>query len=132
MRELQAKLPENSDYLRHQKRIEFFECPVQDMPENKVYDVMVCALPFLNFDIQTLDDIFSKLLLLSHSGTIMTYFEFIGLRKLSKVLHIGKEKQRIKEVEAYLYGRCAPRKIAQRTIWLNLLPINIYTLNMAA
>ena len=132
MHELKIKLLENPDYVRHQKRISFFECPVQDMPEEKPFDIMVCALPFLNFDIETLDEIFSKFMHLGHNGTIMTYFEYIGLRKLGKVLNLDREKQRVKEVEAYLYGRCMPRRIGQRTIWLNVLPINVYTLNMAA
>jgi len=130
MKELRKKVMSHSNYEKHKKNIVFFEGPVQELSESEKFDALVCAIPFLNFEVGLVKDIFQKLLRISAEGAVMTYFEYIGLRKLGKVIPIKERKQRIKEVDSYMNNEYVPRTIGVKKVWLNVLPINVYTLNM--
>jgi len=132
IKQLKKKLSKDFYYQVHKDRVDFFENAVQDMSGDRKFDVIVCGLPFNNFDRSTVDTIFTKLLAISHEKTLMTYFEYIGLRMLGKVMMPSEKKKRISEVESYLDLKYTPRCIHTERVWLNLLPIDIYTLKMAA
>ena len=117
------------EYAANCERISFFEGPVQDMPENKKFDLFVCALPFLNFDRPLVEEIFAKFNRLASNDAIMTHYEYIGLRHLGSVVSKTRAK-RAKELEAFFHERGHSRLIGEKNVWLNLTPIRIYTLNL--
>src|SRR5262245_28734173 len=53
MEALKRRLATNEHFLLHKDNITFFSGPVQDLPEDGRYDVIVSSLPFLNFDVDT-------------------------------------------------------------------------------
>lgn len=128
---LQTILNENSDYRRHKERVRFFCCAAQELPEDATYDVIVCSLPFLNFDLKTVRQIFNKLVKLSHEKTLMTNYEYIGLRGIGKLMSPRKRRRRIYQVDRF-FRRFAPNPLKRTKVWLNVLPINIYTRKLAA
>jgi phospholipid N-methyltransferase len=128
MKALKERLVENPDFQRHKDRIRFYECPAQELPEDQKYDFVVCSLPFLNFDVQTVREIFTKLKQVSMESTLMTYYQYMGLRHLSKVVAAPDRKRRMNDLDDF-FGSITDKKITRRDrVWLNLLPINIYTL----
>ncbi len=132
MKILKQRLQRNADYQKHKDNIIFFEGPIQDIPEDNKFDLIICALPFLNFELPLVKDIFQKLVRLSGKDTLMTYFEYLGIRPLSKVVSPNPRKRRIKEIDRYFHAEYLPRRVGQKICWLNHFPINIYTLDMAA
>ena len=96
------------------------------------YDVIVCALPFLNFDLETVQQIFARLRLVSTPDTLMTYYEYIGARKFNQTLGAQSRKDRITQVNGFLRESGAVCNIDCTKVWLNLFPINIYTVKPAA
>lgn len=126
LKEVICKMPE---YQLHKDRIQFFEGPVQDVPEDRQYDVIVCALPFLNFEPNLVQEIFEKFNRLGHTETVMTYYEYIGMRHLGKVVSKSR-KERLRQLEKF-FREIAHRRLMHRSkVWLNLLPIYIYTLHL--
>lgn len=132
MKALKKKLAKNELFQRHQKRIRFFEGPAQDLPEDIRYDVIVCAIPFLNLDVAAVHEIFEKLRKIGKENAVMTYYEYIGLRSLSKSVASKQTKQRMRELDDYLHTVTDEWCMGRKRVWLNLLPINIYTLQFAA
>jgi phospholipid N-methyltransferase len=132
MEALKNNLRDNPDFIRNRSAISFFEGPVQDLPESSRYDVIVCALPFLNFDLETVQEIFGKLKRLSDGATVMTYYQYIGLRSLSLAMASPRNKQRMRELDSFFKGIYRNHLTDRRRVWLNILPINIYTLDLAA
>lgn len=132
MEALKENIRDNPNFKRNLSAISFFEGPVQDLPETTRYDVIVCALPFLNFDLQTVEDIFAKLKRLSDSATVMTYYQYIGLRSLSLAVASPRQKKRMRELDSFFRGLYRERLTGRKRVWLNILPINIYTLDLAA
>ncbi len=130
MKLLKAKLALKPNFKKHQDRIRFFEGPIQDLPEDRQYDVIVSALPFLNFDISLVREIFEKLGRLSKEQTTMTYYEYIGLRSIARVVSSPRKKQRMKELDAFFHEIAKTNPMQCTKIWLNVLPINVYTLDV--
>lgn len=132
MKALQERLEQNSDYQRHRQMVTFFEGPAQELPLGVRYDMIVCALPFVNFDLKTVQDIFQRLRDVSSSETLMTYYEYIGMRTFNDALAPADRAERIREVNDYLKRSGSLNYLARERIWLNLLPVNIYTVKPAA
>lgn len=132
MRELKKRLADNPDFLQHRDQITFFQGPIQELSENQHFDVIVCALPFLNFERAMVAEIFSKLMRLSSKDTVMTYYEYIGLRSLGKVVSFPTQKRRFKELDEFFDDVYSHHLRGRKRVWWNFLPINIYTLDLRA
>lgn len=130
MKLLKKRLEDNEDYNLHKNNIRFFTGLIQDLSEDRSYDVIVSALPFLNFDVKTVQEIFNKLSRLGHEETVMTYYEYIGLRDLGKALPIKERQQRMQELDLYLVQKLKDTGVNRERVWLNFLPINIYTVRL--
>lgn len=129
---LRKNVRHHPKYWKFHKVINFFEGPIQQFPENCVYDSIICALPFSNFTPELCAEIFVKLQRLGHEGTELTYFEYIGLRRISRVVYHGEAKERVEGVEKFFKGFMKNHLLDTKRIWLNLLPINVYKLKLAA
>lgn len=129
---LKKKLEKNADYLRHKDRVHFFEGPVQNLPECGTFDVIVCAIPFANLDVSVVESIFNKFQTISHPNTIMTYYEYIGLKKLARLMLSDANKVRVSRLEQFFKNMHAQKRIATDKVWLNILPINVHTVKTAA
>ena len=129
MKALQERLEKSPHYQKHKDRIRLFVGPIQDLPEDVTYDVIVCALPFLNFERPLVEDIFKKFRRLGSESTILTYYEYIGLRKLGKLVS-PKRKERVEELEDFFQHVGHRRLIGREKVWLNFLPISVYTIKL--
>ena len=131
MEALKEVLRHNPDFQKHKERVRFFCCPAQELPEDRKYDVVVCALPFLNFDLHTVRGIFAKLTALSYENTVMTNFEYIGIRGISKALSPRRRRRRMYQVDRF-FKKIAPPAQVREEVWFNVPPIHVYTRRLAA
>lgn len=132
MKALKEILEREEAFRAKRDQVEFFEGAAQDIPVSAPYDVIVCALPFVNFDLSTVKAIFAKLRLISTPDTLMTYYEYIGARRINQTLGAQSRKDRVREVNGFLRDSGVVRNIDKKQVWLNLFPIHIYTINPAA
>jgi phosphatidylethanolamine/phosphatidyl-N-methylethanolamine N-methyltransferase len=132
MKALKEKLEGCPYYQRHRDRVFFFEGAAQDLPEGTIYDIIVCALPFVNFDLETVEAIFSKLRKISTAETLMTYYEYMGMRKLNEKISSREQRDRVAKVNGFMKESGTLSHLHRERVWLNLLPINIYTVKPAA
>lgn len=131
MQTLKERLNEIPEYHSRKDRVHFFLGAAQDLPETGTFDLIVCALPFLNFDLQTVKEIFDKLRRLSKPETLMTYYEFMGIRRISKLVSPKTRRERIRDIDGF-FNIITKKRLSRRRIWLNLLPINVYRLKILA
>lgn len=129
---LKEKLNTKQTYIKHRQNVSFHLCPAQDLPEDIKFDIIVCSLPFLNFDLETVEEIFSKLQRISTPETVMTYYQYIGLRSIRKVVGSPKDKRRFAELDSFFEATCERHKTRRKRVWFNMLPINVYTMKLAA
>ena len=129
MEALKKRLATNPDYIALEDDVSFFEGPVQGLPEDGLpYDVIVCALPFSNFSITTVQEIFEKLHSMSHDETVMTYYEYIGLRKMGQLVSTPERRNRLTELDKFFDEKHERELIMHKRVWLNFLPIHVHTL----
>jgi len=132
MQALKKMLLDNEDYLKHKENVTFFEGAVQELPATEKYNTIVCALPFLNFDLTTIQEIFAKLKDVSLPETVMTYYEYIGLKEIRRTFSSAERKQVIRESENFFEEVFAKHQMHRSKVWRNLLPIYIYKLEKMA
>jgi phosphatidylethanolamine/phosphatidyl-N-methylethanolamine N-methyltransferase len=132
MRQLKSKLEKNQNFQTHRSRITFFTGPVQELPEDTSYNAFIASLPFLNFDIETVNDIFTKLERIAQPESVMTYYEYIGLRRIGKVLSPQTRRERLHQIDSFFREKHASQKLFHKRVWLNMLPIKIHTLKIGA
>jgi phosphatidylethanolamine/phosphatidyl-N-methylethanolamine N-methyltransferase len=132
MKALKEKLETCPDYQRRRHQVFFFEGAAQDLPESTIFDIIVCALPFVNFDLETVQSIFDKLRKISTAETLMTYYEYMGMRKLNEKISSREQRDRVAKVNGFMKDSGSLSHLHRERVWLNLLPINIYTVKPAA
>jgi len=132
MQALKKMLLENEDYQKHRDKVTFFEGPVQSLPVEGKFNTIVCALPFLNFDLKTIQEIFARLKEVSLPDTVMTYYEYIGLKEIRRIVSSAEKKQLIRESEDFFEEVFEKHQMHRSKVWRNLLPIYIYKLEKMA
>lgn len=132
MEALQDRLAPTEDYVRSRDTVKFFLGPVQDLPEDVQYDVIVCAIPFLNLDVSTVQEIFAKLRKVSTPNTLMTYYEYIGLKRLGIAVSSPERKKRLEEIDSLMTRQELSSRLNTERVWRNLLPIKVFTVKPAA
>lgn len=132
MKLLKETLENEPAYQARRGQVNFFEGAAQDLPAGAPYDIIVCALPFLNFDLNTVQSIFAKLRQVSTPHTLMTYYEYIGARRFNQAIGAPDRKDRVTQVNKFLRQSGKVQNVDCTKVWLNLFPINIYTVKPAA
>ena len=111
-----------------QHRIEFFEGSVLELPEEIIgegFDLIVSSLPFHNFNPEMVKDFltfFSKILV--KDGTV-TFFHYLGLRKLSGLSPNRELRSRIRGVDSVISDWCdlnSKSGFVQKTVEMFNLP----------
>jgi|GEM_PF-571668 len=127
---LESRVKTHPSHQNQDRTVLVFAGPIQALTEDSKFDVIICALPFLNFSVQLTQEIFLKLARLSTSETVMTYYQYIALHLLGKLVSFPERRNRLKELERFfevVHQQCFESRMR---IWRNVLPINIYSLKM--
>ncbi len=124
---LKLNLAKHPLYNLHRDRISFFEGAVQELPGSQPFDVIICAIPFLNIPVSVVKEIFGRFRQLSHEKTVMTYYEYIMMRKLGKAVS-SERRARVNLLEPFLNGLWSQTATSRKKVWLNLFPITVYKL----
>ncbi len=132
MKMLRKKLEKDPNFQKFRANIDFHECPVQEIQVDKPFDVIICALPFLNFELGTVEQIFDKFRNISHDSTLMTYYEYMGIRSLSSFISSRARRERMKQLSSFFEEIHLESGLKRTRVWFNFLPINVYTLKVAA
>ncbi|MBM4378173.1 MAG: methyltransferase domain-containing protein [Deltaproteobacteria bacterium] len=120
---LQRRMEGLPGYQAHRARMRILVCGAQELPLGTPYDVIVCSLPFGNFDLPLVEAIFSRLRQLSHAETRMTWFEYPELKRLRLLL--GGHGAPLAAVTAYL-GQQGAEPIGR--VYGNLPPLQAFLL----
>lgn len=129
MEALRDNLEEDPYFDTHRSRVSFHCCPMQQLPENQKFDLIVCAIPFLNLSLPLVKELFLKIAALSHKDTIITNYEYKGLRSIGKQFLATPRRIRMRELDDFFKSIQIAHLESKRNVWLNILPIIVYRLN---
>ena len=97
---LDKNIKKHKNYQTFQNNITIFEGPFQELHLDQSYDLIICSLPFLNFDLNLTTAIFKKFDEVAKPHCKLAYFTFFAAAFASKII-LKNEKERLKEIEKF-------------------------------
>ncbi len=102
-------------------RVRLLRRPVQDLTCENRYDFIISGLPLTAFKLRDVRDVFKVIRRGLKPGGVLSYFEYVGLRRTSRLLSLGRRRARIQWVSAYLSRNIRDHQF-DRTIVLQNIP----------
>ena len=103
-------------------RIRLLEQPVQEINQPNRYDFIISGLPLTAFELQDVQDVFAAFRRCLQPDGVLSYFEYIGLRKISWSCSVGRNRERIRSVSSFLSGQIRDHQFDRQTVLMNLPP----------
>ncbi|MBL7663395.1 methyltransferase domain-containing protein [bacterium] len=125
---LRHQLSSNPYYLRNAERISFFDGPVQELGRQTTekYDFILCSLPFSSFTPELTDEILKLLQGMLSPNGCLTFFEYVGIRKIFGTFAPRKLRERMRGVDqimqAWKEDAASSGTLKTEIHWLNLPP----------
>lgn len=98
------------------------QLPVQEFETTTPYDFVISGLPLNNFPAELVASIAETYFRLLKPGGVLSYFEYMYVRPIRKVVARGAERIRITSIDTTLQSHCDRCRIRRDNIWLNTPP----------
>lgn len=126
---LKEELSENPRYQPLVDRVEFHTMSVQDLAmifEEQSFDCIVSSLPFTNFTPEIVTEILDLYEWLVKPGGTLSFYEYVGLRKVGQVFRSEEDRVRVRRVHEVLENwkieRALRGEFRSSVTFLNLPP----------
>ncbi len=106
-------------------RVRLLRQAVQDLPADSQYDFIISGLPLTSFEFPDVVEIFNVIRRSLKPGGVFSYFEYIALRRTSRMLAFGKRRTRIRDVSSFLAGNIRTHQFGHRTVVQNFPPAHV-------
>ena len=101
---------------------EIHQLPIQDFQPGEKFDFVISGLPLNNFPADVVESICNTYFDLLKPGGILSYFEYMYVRPVRKVVTRGDEKIRISRIDDILQGHCERHRVRRDNVWINIPP----------
>jgi phosphatidylethanolamine/phosphatidyl-N-methylethanolamine N-methyltransferase len=119
---LRRKFSDDPDYRRVADRARVHQCPIQDFPHDEPYDYIVSGLPLNNFPPALVREIFQVFFRLLAPGGVLSYFEYMYMRPLRRIVSNQSGRQRLGDLEVILQEYLGNHRIRRDWVFVNLPP----------
>ncbi|MEZ6122745.1 MAG: methyltransferase domain-containing protein [Planctomycetaceae bacterium] len=106
------------------------QMPLQDFQPTEKYDFIVSGLPHVNFPAEVVELITDRYFELLKPGGMLSYFEYMFIRPIRKVVTFGAARERILRISDIVDGHAERCRICRDNVWLNLPPAWVHHLRM--
>jgi phosphatidylethanolamine/phosphatidyl-N-methylethanolamine N-methyltransferase len=128
---LRHKQTSDPDYRRVADRMAIHQCPIQEFQADAPYDFIVSGLPFNNFPPALVSEIFAVFFRLLAPRGVLSYFEYMYMRPLRRMVSNSAGKQRLDALEGVLQGYLRTHRIRRDWIFVNIPPAWVQHLQAA-
>jgi phospholipid N-methyltransferase len=97
-------------------------CPIQSFPLTDQYDFVICGLPFNNFESALVREIFEVFFRLLAPTGVITYFEYMYMRPLRRLVSSRTGRERLMRLESVLQELLARSRIRRDWVFVNVPP----------
>ena len=98
------------------------QLPLQDFNAPEKYDFVISGLPMVNFPADVVRMLSAAYFEHLKPGGRLSYFEYMYMRPLRKMVSSRTERQRVAEVAQIMQGHCDQHQIARDNVWINFPP----------
>lgn len=97
-------------------------CPLQEFEPEGRYDVIISGLPFNNFPSALVEELIDVCLELLNPGGTLSFFEYMYIRPLRRMVSGRHEKTRLGEIERILQARFQQHRFDTDWVFVNVPP----------
>jgi len=119
---LRHKFAADPIFRRVADRTRVHQCPIQDYSDGAPYDYIVSGLPFNNFPPVLVREIFESLFRLLAPGGTLSYFEYMYMRPLRRMVSNSDGRRRLSDLELVLREYLDSRRIRRDWVFVNVPP----------
>jgi phospholipid N-methyltransferase len=119
---LRRRFEEEPLFRSHWHQVQLIHSPLQEVEGEGIYDYMISGLPLNNFPLSLVQEIFASYERLLRPGGVLSYFEYMLVRQI-KALFVGtKERERLRELGAFLEGKIRAHQFREDHVYFNITP----------
>ncbi|MCH7721242.1 MAG: methyltransferase domain-containing protein [Planctomycetes bacterium] len=107
---------------RSRGRIQLLTCRVEQIDRPAHYDFIISGLPLNSFDRELVEKILDRILRNLAPEGVFSYFEYVGLGRITRHLASSATRRRTRAVRKLLKQRIQRHQFARRTVLWNLPP----------
>lgn len=112
------------------QRTRILHCPVEDLPEDGKYDVVISGLPLNNFSAETVEQILGCLTERLGPGGTLSFFEYIAVRAARTMVSRSSERARLEGISQALARVLGPHEFRRDWVWPNVPPAWVHHVRM--
>lgn len=129
---LRRRFADDPHFARAADRTQVHQCPIQEFPAEQPYDFIICGLPFNNFPPELVHEILGVMFRLLAPAGVLSYFEYMYMRPLRKVVSSRAARTRLGELETVLQGYLSQHRFRRDWVFVNLPPAWVQHLRRVA
>ncbi|HEY5312892.1 MAG TPA: methyltransferase domain-containing protein [Pirellulales bacterium] len=110
---------------------EIVHSPVQNLPGEAEFDLIVSGLPLNNFSVELVEQILATFERLLKPGGTLSFFEYPGVRPARAVVSLGRDRARLSGISAALERMFHNHPTRRQWILPNLPPAVVHHVQLA-
>jgi phospholipid N-methyltransferase len=119
---LERRFEHDEEYRRIAAQARLHVCPIQEFSADGPYDFIISGLPLNNFSAELVDEIFEIYFRLLAPGGVLSYFEYMYVRPVRKLVAGQGERSRLRDLDDVLETYLAQHRVRQNWVFINLPP----------
>lgn len=128
---LKERFAADPHYRQVADRADVHVCPLQEFAPGDPYDVIVSGLPFNNFPASLVEELLDLCLGMLNPGGTMSFFEYMYVRPVRRLVSPSHEKTRLAQIERVLQSRFAKHRFHTDWVFVNVPPAWVQHLRAA-
>ena len=125
---LRERLQTQATWNRVASRIRIHHMPIERLPADEKFEVIVSGLPFNNFPVELVQSILAHLERLAAPGATLSFFEYVAIRRVKSVVCKRPDRERLTDITRTLSDLFAKRQFRQECILANVPPAWVHHL----
>lgn len=119
---LRGRLAEEPALRAAAERITLLQLPIEDLPEDEPFDVIVSGLPLNNFAAESVAQILAKLERLLAVDGMLSFFEYVAIRNVKMLASRADERARLRNIGRQFDALFRQQEVARDLVLANVPP----------
>jgi phospholipid N-methyltransferase len=129
---LHRRLREEKPFNAAAPNVQIHHCPVEQLPSGTQYDVIISGLPLNNFEAAEVEHILQLFAGLLKPGGTLSFFQYIGIRKLRAVTSSATDRVRLRGIARAMDGLLERGEFQRDHVWVNVPPAYVHHVRLGS
>jgi phospholipid N-methyltransferase len=119
-------------FMRVRERARVLHQPVEQLLDSEPYDLVISGLPLNNFSVESVQKILDAFRKLLRPGGILSFFEYIAIRRVRAVVSKADERVRLRGIGQALDELLHSGEIRRDGVWVNVPPAWVHHVRISS